>query len=132
MKFLLQRFYWPNLDCYLLWILLYFYLILGLGDMAVSNAIGSNVFDILLCLGLPYFLKCTLVNGGEPVVVYSRGKHFSYMYINWQLKGIYNFIDHQTNSSKVHHKWNNVKSLIFSLNLIGLIWCYNNSYCKIK
>ncbi len=25
----------------------------GMGDMAVSNAIGSNVFDILLGLGLP-------------------------------------------------------------------------------
>merc|ERR1719149_514698 len=28
----------------------------GLGDMAVSNALGSNVFDILLGLGFPYFL----------------------------------------------------------------------------
>lgn len=28
----------------------------GAGDMAVSNAIGSNVFDILLGLGLPWFL----------------------------------------------------------------------------
>jgi len=28
----------------------------GMGDMAVSNAIGSNVFDILLGLGIPYFL----------------------------------------------------------------------------
>eukprot|EP01052_Picozoa_sp_SAG31_P024892 SAG31_NODE_2148_length_6333_cov_16.166667_6_plen_434_part_00 len=28
----------------------------GLGDMAVSNALGSNVFDILLGLGLPYFI----------------------------------------------------------------------------
>lgn len=26
----------------------------GYGDMAVSNAIGSNVFDILVCLGLPW------------------------------------------------------------------------------
>ena len=28
----------------------------GEGDMAVSNAIGSNVFDILLGLGLPFLL----------------------------------------------------------------------------
>ena len=28
----------------------------GQGDMAVSNAIGSNVFDILLGLGLPWML----------------------------------------------------------------------------
>merc|ERR1719231_288841 len=29
----------------------------GQGDMAVSNAIGSNVFDILLGLGLPWLMK---------------------------------------------------------------------------
>ena len=29
----------------------------GHGDMAVSNAIGSNVFDILLGLGLPWLLN---------------------------------------------------------------------------
>ena len=39
----------------------------GQGDMAVSNAIGSNVFDILLGLGLPYFLSNVLK--GKPVRV---------------------------------------------------------------
>nr|XP_033341286.1 sodium/potassium/calcium exchanger 4-like isoform X1 [Megalopta genalis]XP_033341287.1 sodium/potassium/calcium exchanger 4-like isoform X2 [Megalopta genalis] len=29
----------------------------GHGDMGISNSIGSNVFDVLLCLGLPWFLK---------------------------------------------------------------------------
>merc|ERR1719253_90371 len=29
----------------------------GQGDMAVSNAIGSNVFDILLGLGIPWMLN---------------------------------------------------------------------------
>ena len=28
----------------------------GKGDMAVSNALGSNIFDILLGLGLPWFI----------------------------------------------------------------------------
>jgi K+-dependent Na+/Ca+ exchanger-like protein len=32
----------------------------GQGDMAVSNAIGSNVFDILLGLGLPWMLACLI------------------------------------------------------------------------
>lgn len=32
----------------------------GNGDMAVSNSIGSNVFDILLCLGLPWLVKSSL------------------------------------------------------------------------
>ena len=34
----------------------------GQGDMAVSNAIGSNVFDILLGLGLPWFLNGLIYN----------------------------------------------------------------------
>jgi K+-dependent Na+/Ca+ exchanger-like protein len=34
----------------------------GRGDMAVSNAIGSNIFDILVGLGLP-FLIYMLING---------------------------------------------------------------------
>ena len=42
----------------------------GQGDMAVSNAIGSNVFDILLGPGLPWALGA-LING-EPVHVDSN------------------------------------------------------------
>lgn len=37
----------------------------GHGDMAVSNAIGSNVFDILLGLGLPWLVSSLLF--GVPV-----------------------------------------------------------------
>ena len=29
----------------------------GKGSMAVSNSIGSNTFDILICLGLPWMIK---------------------------------------------------------------------------
>ena len=36
----------------------------GYGGMAVSNAIGSNVFDILIGLGLPWFL-IFIINGAE-------------------------------------------------------------------
>ncbi|MCF6332472.1 MAG: calcium/sodium antiporter [Draconibacterium sp.] len=36
----------------------------GRGDMAVSNAIGSNIFDILVGLGLP-FLIVMLISGGS-------------------------------------------------------------------
>jgi len=39
----------------------------GQGDMAVSNAIGSNVFDILLGLGLPWTLSCIFYNSTVPV-----------------------------------------------------------------
>ncbi len=46
----------------------------GYGDMAVSNAIGSNVFDILLCLGLPWFLQTAIVDPGSTVGVTNKGK----------------------------------------------------------
>ena len=35
----------------------------GHGDMAVSNALGSNVFDINLGLGLPFLIKTVYLNG---------------------------------------------------------------------
>lgn len=44
----------------------------GLGDMALSNAVGSNVFDILICLGVPWLIK-SLIRGAKPVMVYSEG-----------------------------------------------------------
>ena len=43
----------------------------GDGDMAVANTIGSNVFDILLCLGLPWLLQTTAVDFGGYVKVIS-------------------------------------------------------------
>lgn len=38
-----------------------------MGDMAVSNSIGSNVFDILVGLGLPWALKTLAINYGSDV-----------------------------------------------------------------
>jgi len=35
----------------------------GEGDMAVSNAVGSNVFDICMGLGLPWFIKLLMEAG---------------------------------------------------------------------
>ncbi len=35
----------------------------GYGDMAVSNAIGSNVFDINLGLGLPFLMRIAIDRG---------------------------------------------------------------------
>lgn len=49
-------------------------LLAGYGDMAVSNAVGSNVFDVLVCLGLPWFLTTVVVNPNTTVQVYSSGK----------------------------------------------------------
>merc|ERR1711988_1533098 len=35
----------------------------GEGDMAVSNAVGSNVFDICMGLGLPWFIDLCIKAG---------------------------------------------------------------------
>ncbi|KYM99224.1 Sodium/potassium/calcium exchanger 3 [Cyphomyrmex costatus] len=52
----------------------------GYGAMGISNSIGSNVFDVLLCLGLPWFIKATLlpkVPGQYYIQINSQGLVYS-------------------------------------------------------
>lgn len=49
----------------------------GQSDMAVSNSIGSNVFDILIGLALPWFLETAIVRPGSHSTVKSRGLLFA-------------------------------------------------------
>ncbi|XP_077375276.1 sodium/potassium/calcium exchanger 1-like isoform X2 [Festucalex cinctus] len=44
----------------------------GLGDMAVSSSVGSNIFDITVGLPVPWLLYSVL-HGGQPVTVSSNG-----------------------------------------------------------
>lgn len=61
----------------------------GLGDMAVSNTIGSNVFDILVGLGVPWALQTMAVNYGSVVRMSGNSKHLiwgpniQHMALNW-------------------------------------------------
>ncbi|XP_048755617.2 sodium/potassium/calcium exchanger 5-like [Ostrea edulis] len=48
----------------------------GFGDMAIANTIGSNVFDVLMCLGLPWLLK-SAISSGAAVEIKSRGLIYS-------------------------------------------------------
>ncbi len=41
--------------------------------MAISHSIGSNLFDVLLGLGLPWFLSSVIVGSGRPVIIHSAG-----------------------------------------------------------
>ncbi|XP_060867695.1 sodium/potassium/calcium exchanger 1-like isoform X2 [Metopolophium dirhodum] len=53
----------------------------GEGSMSISSALGSNTMDILLCLGLPWFVKCSLptsMNGG-PVTLQTDTLFFNCM-----------------------------------------------------
>uniref|UniRef100_A0A1I8GQV8 Na_Ca_ex domain-containing protein n=1 Tax=Macrostomum lignano TaxID=282301 RepID=A0A1I8GQV8_9PLAT len=59
----------------------------GFGDMAVSNAIGSNVFDINMGLGLPFFIRLC-INKIEPLDMFSDDERRSYC------EGHMNFIPH--------------------------------------
>ncbi|KAI3377347.1 hypothetical protein L3Q82_008548 [Scortum barcoo] len=44
----------------------------GLGDMAVSSSVGSNIFDITVGLPVPWLIY-TLLHNGDPVTVSSNG-----------------------------------------------------------
>ena len=55
----------------------FYFSFIGYGDMAVSNSIGSNVFDILMCLGLPWLLDTAVINSGEPLLISSKGISYS-------------------------------------------------------
>ena len=51
----------------------------GYGDMAVANAIGSNTFDILICIGLPYsFISSIGISGNV-------GISFAYLFITYAI-----------------------------------------------
>jgi Ca2+/Na+ antiporter len=39
----------------------------GKGDMAVSNAVGSNIFDIMICLGMVWLIMIYAL--GEPIPI---------------------------------------------------------------
>ncbi|XP_049944981.1 sodium/potassium/calcium exchanger 3 [Schistocerca serialis cubense] len=52
----------------------------GHGSMGISNSIGSNTFDILLCLGLPWLIKASFLpttEGRHYVGINSRGLEYS-------------------------------------------------------
>ena len=53
----------------------------GEGDMAVSHANGNNVFNMLFCLGFPWFLQTTLLDFGGFVPVVGHGMSFRIVHL---------------------------------------------------
>lgn len=64
----------------------------GHGEMGISNSIGSNTFDILLCLGLPWLIKSLAlpaVPGNQWVALNSSGLTYSAISLLSTLCGLY-------------------------------------------
>ena len=53
----------------------------GNGDMAVANVVRSNLFDILLCLGLPWLVKTTVVDFGGYILVENGSMIYSSLFL---------------------------------------------------
>uniref|UniRef100_A0A7S0DJ16 Sodium/calcium exchanger membrane region domain-containing protein n=2 Tax=Amorphochlora amoebiformis TaxID=1561963 RepID=A0A7S0DJ16_9EUKA len=61
------------------------------GDMAVCNALGSNCFDILLCLGATFFLQSCLQNGAS-IQVENDPAFDSLILLLFIIQGVFNGI----------------------------------------
>jgi len=64
----------------------------GLGTMAVSNSIGSNTFDVLMCLGLPWLIRATTLIGDaqeDYIQINSTGLEYSTMMLITSLAVLY-------------------------------------------
>lgn len=68
-------------------------LILGKGDMAVAQALGSNVFDVLLGLGLPWLLKI-MFDSDSAIIVQSVGMIMSCFFIFLSVVGVLGALYH--------------------------------------
>jgi Ca2+/Na+ antiporter len=49
----------------------------GFGEMAVASAVGSNTFDVLVGLGVPWLVKTSVVDPGGKVAIDSGGLKYT-------------------------------------------------------
>ncbi|KAG8440499.1 hypothetical protein GDO86_006305 [Hymenochirus boettgeri] len=73
----------------------------GKGDMAMSNIVGSNVFD-MLCLGVPWFIKTVFVDRSSPIEVNSSG--LTYTTISLLFSIVFMFVAIHLNGWKLDKK----------------------------
>nr|XP_048315907.1 sodium/potassium/calcium exchanger 5 isoform X2 [Myodes glareolus] len=102
------------------YILVWMVTVTGKGDMAISNIVGSNVFD-MLCLGLPWFIKTAFTNASAPVEVNSKG--LTYVTISLNISIIFLFLAVHFNGWKLDRKLG-VVCLILYLGLATLSVLY--------
>ncbi|XP_033922307.1 sodium/potassium/calcium exchanger 5 isoform X1 [Melopsittacus undulatus] len=98
----------------------------GNGDMAMSNIVGSNVFD-MLCLGIPWFIRTAFINTSGPVEVNSSG--LTYTAISLICSVVFIFLAVHLNGWKIDKKLGaiclalylvfTVLSILYELGIIG-------------
>lgn len=98
----------------------------GNGDMAMSNIVGSNVFD-MLCLGIPWFIKTAFINTSGPIEVNSSG--LTYTAISLVCSVVFIFLAVHLNGWKIDKKLGaiclvlylvfTVLSILYELGIIG-------------
>ncbi|XP_019872929.1 sodium/potassium/calcium exchanger 3 isoform X2 [Aethina tumida] len=91
----------------------------GHGSMGISNSIGSNTFDILLCLGLPWFIKATFmptIAGKHWVGINSAGIEYSAISLLSSLLMLY--VAFALNKFKLDKKVGRICLLMYAIFLI--------------
>lgn len=87
--------------------------------MGISNSIGSNTFDILLCLGLPWLIKASFlpVEAGKHYVgINSAGLEYSAISLLSTLLMLY--VAFSLNKFKLDRKVGNACLLMYAVFLI--------------
>lgn len=87
--------------------------------MGISNSIGSNTFDILLCLGLPWLIKSYFlpINPGRHFVgINSRGLEYSAISLLSSLLLLYATFYH--NHFKLDRKVGQICLLMYAVFLV--------------
>ncbi|KAM5125972.1 sodium/potassium/calcium exchanger 5-like [Callospermophilus lateralis] len=82
----------------------------GKGDMAMSNIVGSNVFD-MLCQGVPWLIKTAFINESAPVEVNSKG--LTYITISLNISIIFLFLEVHFNGWKLDRRLGAVCLLLY-------------------
>lgn len=49
----------------------------GLGNMAICNLLGSNIFDVLFCLGVPWLFKALFASSSHEVFINSAAMTYT-------------------------------------------------------
>ncbi|KAI6078107.1 Sodium/potassium/calcium exchanger 5 [Aix galericulata] len=98
----------------------------GNGDMAMSNIVGSNVFD-MLCLGIPWFIKTAFINTTGPIEVNSSG--LTYTAVSLICSVVFIFLAIHLNGWKIDKKLGaiclvlylvfTILSILYELGIIG-------------